>query len=68
MKNEQKGEIRIKVRLSAFIYSFAIVMWEILTQQRPYPGRNHCIHNTSHLYKVSGKRSNNIYAIVTFEK
>ncbi|CAL8351048.1 unnamed protein product [Lota lota] len=32
------------------VYSFAIVMWEILTQQRPYPGRS----VTTVLVQVSG--------------
>lgn len=26
------------ILLTASIFSFAIVMWEILTQQKPYPG------------------------------
>lgn len=39
-----KGEkIKTEVPLSALIYSFGIVIWEILTQQKPYAGRNEFI-------------------------
>lgn len=52
----QNENARTEVLPSALICSFGIVMWEILTQQKPYPGRKLFIWNESHLHSMINRR------------